>query len=384
MTTAELPRILRKRGEPEYPTFLELFFDLVYIFMLSRLSTGLAGDLSARSVFQTAVLFCVAWWVWVLTAWLTDIFNPRLAIIQATTLVIMFGALLMAVAVPAAFTDRAHLFVAAYFGIQLVRAGVLIPGTRVNRTIQAPTIRILFWFLIAAPLWVAGAFADEFFRLVLWAVAVAVELNAPRIRWPTPWLGRTDPTIQPFTGTHLAERHREIFLIALGELVLTVGVGLAQSDFTAREVAVCAVSFGSAVLLFLLYLGQVRRLQRRHAVVERIRPGIFTSYTHLTMVGGVLLISTGTTLVLEHPDAGSPAAWIPVLLGGPALVLLGSCFFDHVVTGRTPRTRAAAIGVLALVGPAMFLLPPVGVMLVGDLVLLVTLLVEMVAARRRP
>ncbi|MFY1670148.1 low temperature requirement protein A [Plantactinospora sp. WMMB334] len=384
MTTAELPRILRRRGEPEYPTFLELFFDLVYIFMLSRLSTGLAGDLSARGVFQTAVLLCAAWWVWVLTAWLTDIFNPRLAIIQATTLVIMFGALLMAVAVPAAFADRGHLFAVAYVGIHLVRAGVVIAATRVNRHIQAPTIRILFWFLVAAPLWVTGAFADEVLRLVLWAVAVAVELQAPLIRWPTPWLGRTEPARQPFTGTHLAERHREIFLIALGELVLTVGLGLAYSDLTAREVAVCAVSFGSAVLLFLLYRRQVRHLLlRQGAAVEGIRPGIFTSYSHLTMVGGVLLISTGTTLALEHPDAGSPAAWIPVLLGGPALVLLGSCLFDRVTTGRISPSRAAAIGVLALVGPATPLLPPVGVMLVGALVLLATLLVETAAARRR-
>jgi low temperature requirement protein LtrA len=56
MTSAPLPRILRRRGGPEYPTFLELFFDLVYIFLLSRLSASLGKDLTVRNVAQTAVL----------------------------------------------------------------------------------------------------------------------------------------------------------------------------------------------------------------------------------------------------------------------------------------------------------------------------------------
>ena len=146
VTSAPLPRILRRRGEPEYPTFLELFFDLVYIFMFSRLAASLAEDLTVRGAAQTAVLLLAAWWVWVLTAWLTDLFNPRLPIIQATVLLVMLGTLLMAIATPYAFGRYGWLFVAAYFAIHLVRDAVLIPGTRVNRPIQARSIRVFFWF----------------------------------------------------------------------------------------------------------------------------------------------------------------------------------------------------------------------------------------------
>ncbi|MFC6017869.1 low temperature requirement protein A [Plantactinospora solaniradicis] len=385
MTTSELPRILRKRGEPENPTFLELFFDLVYVFMLSRLAQALVQDLNARNVAQTAVLLLAAWWVWVLTAWLTDLFNPRLPIIQALVLVIMLGTLVMAVAVPRAFGQHGFVFVAAYFGIHLARDAVLIPSTRVHRPIQARSVRVFFWFLVTAGLWIGGVFTDGTTRLVLWAIAVTLDLGSARIGWPTPRLGRTELSSQIFTGMHLAERHREIFIIALGELILTAGTGLAFTDFEADRLAVCAVAFANAVLLFQLYFHRIRQLLAPGKVssVERVRPGTATSYTHLVMVAGTVLISAGTTYAIGHPAGTTPVGWVLVLLGGPALFLVGSCLFDNVVTGGILWSRVAALVVLVAVGPAMPLLPSLGIMIVANAVLLLTLVAELTALRRR-
>jgi low temperature requirement protein LtrA len=385
VTTSELPRILRQRGEPEYPTFLELFFDLVYIFMLSRLSQALVDDLSVRNVAQTAVLLLAAWWVWVLTAWLTDLFNPRLPIIQALVLVVMLGTMLMAVAVPEAFGQHGMLFVAAYFGIHIARDAVLIPSTRVHRAIQARSVRVFFWFLVTAGLWIGGVFTDGTTRLVLWAIAVTIDLGSARIGWPTPRLGRTELSSQIFTGTHLAERHREIFIIALGELILTAGTGLAFTDFDAERIAVCAVAFANSVLLFQLYFHRIRQLLAPGNVssVERVRPGTSTSYTHLVMVAGTVLISAGTGHAIESPSGTTPVAWILVLLGGPALFLVGSCLFDYVVTARILWSRLVAVVVLVAIGPAMPLLPSLGIMIVANVVLLLTLVAELTAVRRR-
>ncbi|GAB3328824.1 low temperature requirement protein A [Micromonospora halotolerans] len=386
MRPSPLPRILRRRGEPDYPTFLELFFDLVYIFMLSRLSAGLAEDLTVRGAAQTAVLLMAAWWVWVLTAWLTDLFNPRLPVIQATVLAVMFGTLLMAIAVPYAFAEYGWLLVAAYFGIHLVRDAVLIPGTRVNRPIQARSIRVFFWFGVTALPWVAGVFVHGTARLLLWSVAVAVDLGSARLGWPTPKLGRTELASQIFTGAHLSERHREIFIIALGELILSGGIGLAGSGFQAGRVAASFVGFASAVVLFQLYFLRVRQLLAPPAVtvVERVRPGTSTSYSHLVMVAGVLVVSTSVSLVIDRPSGAAPAAWIAAILGGPALFLLGSCLFDAVVTGRVLWSRALGIVVLCAIGPAMTLLPPLAILVVGNLVLLLILVWETLPAHARP
>ncbi|MEV1075564.1 low temperature requirement protein A [Micromonospora parva] len=386
MTSAPLPRILRRRGEPEYPTFLELFFDLVYIFMFSRLAASLAENLTVRGAAQTAVLLLAAWWVWVLTAWLTDLFNPRLPIIQATTLLVMLGTLLMAIATPYAFGRYGWLFVAAYFSIHLIRDAVLIPGTRVNHPIQARSIRVFFWFGITVTPWVAGVFVDGTARLVLWSIAVVVDLGSARIGWPTPRLGRTELASQIFTGVHLSERHRAIFIVALGELILSTGTGLAGSDFTAGQLAAGAVAFGSAVLLFQLYFQRVQRILAppRVATVERVRPGTSTSYSHLVMVAGVVLVSTSTSTVIDRPFGHAPAGLLVATLGGPALFLLGSVLFDAVVTGRLLWSRVLAIAALgALMAPAALLLPPLAALVLANLVLLITLVGEGLAARNR-
>ncbi|MBG6070208.1 low temperature requirement protein A [Micromonospora ureilytica] len=387
MTSAPLPRILRRRGEPEYPTFLELFFDLIYIFMFSRLAASLAEHLTVRGAAQTAVLLLAAWWVWVLTAWLTDLFNPRLPIIQATVLLVMLGTLLMAIATPYAFGRYGWLFVAAYFGIHLVRDAVLIPGTRVNRPIQARSIRVFFWFGVTVTPWVAGVFVDETARLVLWSLAVAVDLGSARAGWPTPGLGRTELASQIFTGVHLSERHRAIFIVALGELILSTGTGLAGSGFTAGAVATAAVAFVSAVLLFQLYFQRVQRILAPPSVasVERVRSGTSTSYSHLVMVAGVVLVSTSTSIIIDRPSGHDPVELMVATLGGPILFLLGSVLFDAVVTGRILWSRVLAIVALcALMAPATLLLPPLTGLVLANLVLLITLVGEGLAARGRP
>ncbi|MER7441405.1 low temperature requirement protein A [Micromonospora avicenniae] len=385
MTSSPLPRILRRRGERGYPTFLELFFDVTYIFMLSRIAADFADDLTVRGLTQATILLLAAWWVWVLTAWLTDLFNPQLPMIQATVLLVMFGTLVMAIAVPQAFGDYGWLFVAAYFGIHVVRDAVLIPGTRVNRSIQARSVRVFFWFIVTAAPWAAGAFVAGWPRLALWGIAVLVDLGSARIGWPTPRLGRTELASQIFTGAHLSERHRQIFLIALGELILTVGVGLSANDLGPAEYAACAVAFTTGILFLRLYYQRVRQLLAPSGLttVERVRPGTSTSYTHLVMVGGVLLTSTGLSLVIGQPLGSTPAAWTAVALGGPALFLVGSCLFDAVLTGRVLWSRALGVVALGALAPAGALLPPLGVLVVSNLVLLLILAGESVAPRSR-
>nr|WP_246017596.1 low temperature requirement protein A [Micromonospora pisi] len=266
------------------------------------------------------------------------------------------------------------------------RDAVLIPGTRVNPYIQARSIRVFFWFLVSAPLWVAGVFTEGNIRLALWAIAAAVDLWSARIGWPTPRLGRTELASQIFTGNHLTERHRQIFIIGIGELILTAGSGLAFSHRDGGRIAVAAVAFANAMLLFQLYFQRVQQLLAPGEVssVERVRPATSTSYSHLVMVAGVVVISTSTSLTFSRPLGEVSVAWILTLLGGPGLFLLGTCLFDYVVTSRILWSRSIALLVLAAIAPAMPLLPPLGIMLVTNLVLLITLVNEMIVNRRRP
>jgi low temperature requirement protein LtrA len=380
---AQIPRILRKPEEPEYPIFVELFFDLAYIFIFLRLSEILVSAESVETVAQAAVMLLAGWWVWVLTAWLTDLFDPRLPIIQNLVTVTAVGVTVMAAAMRGAFHGRGLVFVLAYFAIHLARDAVLIPGTRVNRDIQARSIRVFFWFGVGAVLWLAGALAGSRARLLLWAGAVVIDYGSARIGWPTPGYGRTNLGSRIFTAPHLAERHRQIVIVAFGELILTSSTGLDTGGFAVTRVAAFALSLGSAVLLFQLYLEQVRSLEQPEAAVtvEHIRPGTFASYWHLVMVAGVVCISAGARTVAAHPDAHVPLIRTLIILAGPTLFLFGTCLFDLSVTSRIswPRVLSALAAYAAT--PAFYLRPSWTIMLTVDAVLALALIVELAIKR---
>jgi low temperature requirement protein LtrA len=381
-----VPRILRKQGDPEPPTFLELFFDLVFIFVFARLSQGLADNLSLAGAVQTAMLLLAVWWIWELMVWLTDLFDPRLSQIQFLMILIMFGSLVMAVAVPTAFKDHGLVFVVAYLGIVFTRAGFLIIGTRGHPT-QARSIRIAFWYSLTAWPWIAGALVpDSTVRLALWSLAITLDYLGAPLGWPTPGLGRTDREIRIFNGQHVSERHRQIFIIGLGELILSTGLRFTGAGFGIGAWAAVGVAFATAVLLFLIYSYQARELLAPPALwsIESPVPGVLTAYSHLVMVAGVVVISARGGLVVGHPSAGVRPVEVALVVGGPALFLVGSGLFQYAVTGRILWSRPIAIVLLAAIAPAIQFLPVIGIALGTSLVLVGTLIADAIGRRRRP
>ncbi|GIH15621.1 low temperature requirement protein A [Rugosimonospora africana] len=385
MSTGQLPRILRKQDTPGSPLFVELFFDLVYIFFFTRLSQSLQHQVSLRDTAQTAVLLLAGWWVWVLTAWLTDLFDAQLPLIRGLVIVVMVGTLVMAAVIPKAFGEQGLLFVLAYFGIHVARDAVLIPGTRVNRDIQARSVRVFFWLLVTAVPWLLGAFLHGPVRLLLWAVAVLTDFLSAMFGWPTPRLGRTDLKSSIFLGGHLSERHRQIVIVAFGELVLTAGFGLGDHRIDVEEGFVFLLAFGSAVLLFQLYYQQIRRLipPASAGYANQVATGTFTSYWHLVMVAGVVGVSVTDRILAADPHASTPVSSALIAAGGPAVFLIGSCLFDRVVTGRVPWTRWVPVLVLLALVPALLTMPLILVAVTTYGVLLLTLITEALASRRR-
>ncbi|MET8201962.1 low temperature requirement protein A [Micromonospora taraxaci] len=357
MTNGLANRLLQRRENPRRTSFLELFFDLAFIFALTRLSRALLDDLGVGGGFRVLILLAALWWVWFVTAWSADWFDPRAPLIVVLLLWVMFGGLLMAAAVPTAFDSHALVFAVAYVAIHLGRGALLLPALR-GHQLQVRSARVAIWFAISGVLWIVGAFVAPA-REILWALALLLEYALARLRWPFPWLGRSTWTELQVNGEHLSERYQQIFIIALGELILIAGVTYSGSGMDRASTLAFALAFVTAVALARLYLVPAgTRLGA--AVVAAGPPGsmlaLRAGYLHLVMIAGVLATSVAMEMTIDDPG-GRDNGQLAVGVIGPALFLTARILLAAAVDGGLPWARLIGVPAIIVAGLATWKLP---------------------------
>lgn len=377
--------LLRGPEDPGRPSFLELFFDLAFVFALLRLSQGLLDRLNWSGAFQTVVLLLALWWVWGQTAGVADRFDAGQPAIQALVLGCMFGAFVLAVLAPEAFGPGGLAFAGAYVAIQIGRSLFLVVAAWGDER-KRPELRWLFWYGVSALPWLAGGLAHGWARGLLWLLAVTVDYAPIRFGLPTPGLRRARPPELSISGEFLAERQRQFFIIALGELILTSGLTFTSSDPGAHRKAAVVVALATTVLLWRIYIYRAGLVlgEAVAAAKSRFRVTVPALYAHPVMVAGIVAISAGDDLVITHPSGHIEPAWIAVVLGGPALFLAGRAILEYTVFGRVSRNRVIGILVLAAISPPATFAPPLLVALAAALVLAGVAVADSARARRNP
>jgi low temperature requirement protein LtrA len=363
--------LLRRPGGPFRATFLELFFDLAYIFAFTQLSNYLDANLTWGGAGRTLVLLMPLWWVWTSTSWITDAFDPNRLAVQIHVILVMVGILVMAVSVPRAYGSARPVFAGAYVTTQVGAAvyyGIVSRRGRHRR----PSRRALFWNSISAMPWLAGVFFSGTVGEAVWAFAAAVDYAAPRLRWPTPGLGRMKGEEFRPAGEHVSERYRQFFIIALGETILTSGLALSHTGFGVGQTVAFVNAFITTALIARIYIYRAGELLE--AVIKRApepaRPGQVAAFAHLVMAAGVVIIAAGDTIVIAHPTGHTRPAWVALILSGPALFLAGRASLDYTVFARVSWSRVIGLAALAALAPALLFAPPLVAAAAGTLTLL--------------
>ncbi|WP_446220433.1 low temperature requirement protein A [Micromonospora sp. IBHARD004] len=373
--------LLRQREDPRRASFLELFFDLAFIFALTRLSRELQLDLSLHGAFRVSLLLAAIWWVWFVTAFSSDWFDPRTPLITTLLLWAMFGGLLMAAAVPTAFSGHALVFAGAYVAIHLGRAALLIPALR-GHPLQLRTVRVAIWFALSGILWLAGAFVAPA-REVLWAVALVMDYSLASLGWPTPRLGRSTWSERQVVGEHLSERYQQIFIIALGELILMAGITYSEAGFDQERTLAFALTFVTAVSICRLYLAPAG-VQLGSAIEEAGPPGnrlaFLAGYLHLVMIAGTVTIAVGAELMIAEPTSSDPDRQA-VIAAGPVLFLTGRILLSALIHHRLSWPRVIGLIVFIIGGLVGGQLPLVGAGVITTWLLIVIALADVVADR---
>ncbi|WP_203921406.1 low temperature requirement protein A [Rugosimonospora africana] len=374
-------RLLRAEGEHQVSN-TELFFDLVFIFAFTRLTRALVDGHSLVNALEIALLFAAIWWVWTVTAWSTDWFDPEVPYVRAILLWVMLGSLLMAAAVPAALKSAAPVFAVTYVAIHLGRGGGLMYGLRGSPALVR-SARVAIWFAATAVLWIAGAYLPAAARDPLWAVAILIDSTLGLIGYPVPGLGATTQEQLRIVGGHLSERHVQLFIVAVGDLVLVTGLRFANAGFDAPHSVAFVLSFANAILLT-----QLRFLPREQRIGPAIdgsrspgRVALVTSYPQFLLLGGVLASAAGDELIVAQSTGSARLGTAMLLVSGTGLFLAGRILLPVITRRSVPRMSVGGLVVLPAVIPATAALPAYAVTAAVDLILLSITLADLAVAR---
>ncbi|MCF0094388.1 hypothetical protein B0E54_03233 [Micromonospora sp. MH99] len=181
---------------------------------------------------------------------------------------------------------------------------------------------------------------------------------------------------------HLPERHEQLLLIALGETVVSIGLTYAHHPATLPATTALTITFLSAVLMWKIYYYRAGQLLADAVAMSsnRAAAGRVAGAAHLLLVLGIIAAAAGSEVVLARPDGRSHPAWLAVILGGPALFLIGRIRLEQVVFNRIATRRLVGIAALVLLAPPLSFAPPLFAAIAAAVVLLGVALAD---ARRR-
>jgi low temperature requirement protein LtrA len=339
------PRVRAVMREGERVTPLELFFDLVFVLALTQCTTLVTRTPTWEGVLKAMLVLGVLWWSWGGYAWLTSVLDPEEGAVRLAMFAAMAAFLVAALCVPGAFGSEAVLFVCAYAVVRAAHIALFMIASREDPQLRHSVLGLAVSTAIGVGLLLAAALAGGAFQLVLWGLALLIDLGGPYLFGVEGW---------KLVPGHFAERHGAIVIIALGESIVAIGIG-ARPTIGAGAVAAAVLGVVIAAALWWTYFDVTaiiagRRLERAPAGRERNEIARDSySYLHFPMIAGIALVAVGikrTLLAVDDPLELVPAA---ALLGGAAMYLLAHVAFRLRNTGSlSVRRLLCAVFQLAL------------------------------------
>jgi low temperature requirement protein LtrA len=349
-------------------TTLELFFDLVFVYAITQVTGLLADHPTLLGLTQGLLVLMVLWWCWCCYAWLAttmraDVGHNRIIMLAAMT--VMF---LISLTIPESFDDLPGgldgplLFAGCYLAVRLLHIGAYALAGRGDRDLLSVLRRMSVPMLAGTALLATAALTHGALQLGLWAAALFIDYVGVFVTGGGSW--RLE------SPQHFAERHGLIIIVALGESIVAIGIGIAGAPMSWLIVGTALGGLAISCCLWWMYFTVVA--ERSEAALARAqgreraalaRDGY--TFLHLPMVAGIVLLALGLKKAMtyvadiETYPAGEALSGLPLwtLSGGVTLFVLAQVAFRLRTTGTWNVARIVlATGVLVST-PLLELLP---------------------------
>lgn len=377
---------VRTPGEHARVGFVELFFDLVFVFAITQVSHLLLAHLTPLGALEAAILLAAVWWVWIDTSWITNWLDPERGPVRLMLFTLMAAGLIMSTSLPHAFGDKGLVFACAFASIQVGRSLFTLRAVRGSPTQKANFQRISTWALLGAVFWISGGLAEGQTRLLIWLVALGLEFTGPLLAFFVPGLGRSSTMDWDVEGAHLAERVGLFVIICLGESIIITGATFGELPWTPTVVTVFVSALITTITMWWLFFSEAHEAGSE-TISHAADPGAIArrtyTYCPIIVVAGIVVTAVGDELALAHPLGVAGVAKAAVLIGGPMLFLLGTALSIYSIWGKVAWPRVA--GVAAMGATLMFGqgLSPLLLTMTSTVILVLTAIWESVAGREK-
>jgi low temperature requirement protein LtrA len=330
-------------------TFVELFFDLVFVFALTEVTALTLHHLDWEGFARSVLIFWMIWWAWTQWTWALNPTDTNHGLIRLTALAATAVAFIMAASVGQAFGDDGGMwFAVPYVAVRVLGMALYFVVAARDRD-QLSGVRMFTLASIPGMVVVlAGGLVDPELRAWLWLVAVVLDVAATGLAGSySNWRLRAD---------HFAERHGLFVIIALGESLIVVGLIVADVERSSEALQVAVGAVVVTCLLWWTYFGWLKdalEVQLEDEPRDGQAPLARDAYSllHFPLAGGVIGIAIGFEEMVLHPGSHlETEAMFALALG--LVLFVGAGAIAWLRAGRQlliPRLGVLAALVVALV-----------------------------------
>lgn len=349
-------------------TPLELFFDLVFVFALTQVTAFMADELSWQGILRGVLVLMLLWWAWTGYAWLANVASAEERPIKLAILTGMAAMFILALCIPEAFDDapgglRGPVVLAVcYLIFRLMHFVMFLIISREDAGLRSQVYRFAPSVVGSSLVLLVASQTEGWMQTGLWVLALVADYVGTALAGFSGWR-------VPAPG-HFSERHGLIVIVALGESIVAIGLGVAKEPISWVIIAASVLGLLLSSALWWAYF-DVSALLGEHALATeppetraRLARNAY-SFAHMPLVLGIVLGAFGLKEVLAYVSDSThhkltdplPTVALAALVGGAVIYLLAHVIFKWLTVHTLSVVRLAAAGALLLAIPLINALP---------------------------
>ena len=328
---------------------VELFFDLAYVFAFSQLVALLIYEPTWAGAGKATLLFTLLWLPWQQLTWAANAISGNGRPVRILFLVATVVSIPMAASTSTAFAGGGPVFAIALTGIMLIGFRMQTMGTTEEVDYRSAALTWIGPNVVAVAVLIVGSFYDGTVRVAFWLGTVAIVLWAMVRAADSDWLVRPG---------HFAERHGLIIIIALGEVIVAIGIPVVAAleengSLSLATISALLASGAFAGLMWWAYFDRpspglefaASKLDGRSA--GRFIRDVYT-WAHAPIVAGVIVAAAALEEIALHPRDEVPLEFRVMMATGLFLFLIG--VYLAVWRAFRAQARERLTGALVIAG----------------------------------